>query len=270
MSNIDIQALHEQFQSIFQMAIYHLKALKKKSILSRSDIAISYNFFDSFNLARLDLLKLQPSLKFIVNIKNYPKSHYTKLNHDNLIGLLNSLIIECSKALGIIKSCMKYNFSDNEKDKIDSIRKQINLMNLSTLVEKNITKAINNFEIGNFLACSLITSRVITYTINKFPIEYIPDKKVFIKKGSAEKKIEFLTDNNIIKKEQKDQKLRTIKYIKKARDFLVHDLNISPDASDAISLLGDCLDILKIKKDVDSLKEILVSEKMNSNPKNNN
>ncbi len=209
---------------------------------------------------------MQTSLKFAVNIESYPKSHYTKLDDDKLIGLLNSLIIECSKALGIIKSSIKYNLSDSEKDKIDSIRKQINLMDLSTLVEKNINEAINNFENSNFLACSLITSRVIAYTINKFPTEYLPDKKVFIKKGSAEKKIEFLTDNNIIKKEQKDQQLITIKYIKRARDFLVHDLNVSPDASDAISLLGDCLGILKIKKDVDSYKEILVSKKMNLNP----
>ncbi len=123
MSNIDIQALHEQFRSILQMAIYHLKVMKNNSILSRSDIAISYNFFDSFNLGRLDLLKLQSSLKFVVNIKNYSKSHYTKLNNSDLIGLMNSLIIESSKALGIIKSCMKYNVSYNEKDKIDSIRK---------------------------------------------------------------------------------------------------------------------------------------------------
>ncbi len=134
-------------------------------------------------------------------------------------------------------------------------------MNLSTLVEKNITEAINNFENGNFLGCSLITSRVITYVINKFPTEYIPDKKVFIKKGSAEKKIEFLIVNNIINKEEKDQKLRTIKYVKRARDFLIHDLNVSPDASDSMTLLGDCIDILKIKKDIDSLKEILVFEK---------
>jgi len=266
MSNIDIQALHEQFQSIFEMSMYHLKAIKKKSIITSREEAISYNFFDSFNLARLDLLKLQTSLKFTVSIESFPKSYYTKLGDDELIGLMNSLIIECSKALGIIKSSIKYNLSSKEKDKIDSIRTQINQMNLSTLVEKNINEAINNFENGNFLACSLITSRVITYTINKFPTEYLPDKKVFIKKGSAEKKIEFLTDNNIIKKEQKDQQLRTIKYIKRARNFLVHDLNVSPDASDAISLLGDSLGILKIKKDVDSYKEILISKKMNLNP----
>ena len=67
---------------------------------------------------------------------------------------------------------MKYNLPVNEKDKINAIRKQINLMNLSTLVEKNINQAINNFENGNFLECSLITSRVITYTINKLPVEY--------------------------------------------------------------------------------------------------
>ncbi len=255
MSNIDIQALHDQFQSILEMSIYHLKSMKKISIITRQETSIAYNFFNSFNLARSDLMKLQPSLKFTVNIEYFSKSYYTKISDSELIGLMNSLIIECTKALGIIKSSMRYNLSDNEKDKIDSIRRQINLMNLSTLVEKNIKEAINNFESGNFLACALITSRVITYTINKFPTEYLPDKKLFIKKGSAEKKIEFLTNKNIINKEQKDQKLRTIKYVKRARDFLVHDLNVSPDASDAISLLGDCLDILKIKKEIDSFKE---------------
>ena len=255
MSNIDIQALHEQFQTILELSIYHLKSMKKKNINTRQELAIAYNFFNSFNLARLDLMKLQTSLKFTVNIESFSKSHYNKLRDYDLIGLLNSLIIECTKALGIIKSSMKYNLSDNEKDKIDAIRKQISLMHLSTLVEKNIIEAINNFESGNFLASALITSRVISYAINKFPTEYLPDKKVFIKKGSTEEKIKFLIDNNIIDKEQKDQKLRTVKYIKKARDFLVHDLNVSPEASDAVSLLGDCLDVLKIKREVDSFKE---------------
>ena len=261
MSNIDIQALHNQFQSILELSIDHLKVMKKRSIIFRQDISTAYNFFNSFNLAREDLMKLQPSLGFTVNIEHFSKSNYTKIDDDELIGLLNSLIIECKKALGLIKSSMRYSLSDIERDKINSIRKQVNLMNLSALVEKNVREAINNFEIGNFLACSMITSRVINYTINKFPVEYLPDKKDFIKKGSVEEKIKFLINNKIIKKEQKDQKLRTIKYIKNARDFLVHDLNISPDASDAMSLLGDCLDILKIKKEVDSFKEILISEK---------
>lgn len=255
MSNTDLQALHEQFYSILKMAINHLKTIKNDVHIKERDRTISYNFFNSFNSARSDLLRLQTDLKFVVNIEAFPRSEYKKQSDHHLVGLMNSLIIECSKALGIIKSSIKYNISNIEKDKINSIRKQIDLMNLAISVERNVNKAINHFENGDFLACSLITSRVITYIIDKFPVEHIPDNKVFINKGSIEEKIKFLTDNNIIKKEHSDQKLKIMKYIKKARDFLVHDLNISPDASEAISLLGDCLNILKIKKDIDNFKE---------------
>ena len=96
MSNIDIQALHDQFQSILELSIYHLKVMKK-SIISSQEISIAYNFFNSFNLAREDLMKLQPSLGFTVNIEKFPKSHYTRISESELIGLLNSLIISVQK-----------------------------------------------------------------------------------------------------------------------------------------------------------------------------
>ena len=96
----------------------------------------------------------------------------------------------------------------------------------------------------------IILSRIIVYGIDKIPSRNADSVQKTIYKGSVEDKIEFLRRKGIIGKKERDKKLNIVKYVKKARDFLVHDIKRFPDASESMALLGDCLDILKILKNL--------------------
>jgi len=159
----------------------------------------------------------------------------------------------------MVKSQRKIEFenqleiNDKQKNSLNSIRDQMKELKLEPYLGKNLKNAIEHFEWGDFLASALISSRIIVYGINKIPskTEDSGDKVIF--KGSIDEKIKFLREKDIIGKGQSDKKLNIVKYVKKARDFLVHDIKRFPDASESMALLGDCLDILKILK---KLKEV--------------
>jgi hypothetical protein len=110
-------------------------------------------------------------------------------------------------------------------------------------------KNFQHFEWGDFLASALISSRIIVYGINKTPCKTEESGKVIFM-GSIEDKINFLREKDIIGKDETDSKLNIVKYAKKARDFLVHNVRRFPDASESVALLGDSLDILKILKNL--------------------
>ena len=159
----------------------------------------------------------------------------------------------------MVKSQRKIEFenqleiNDKQKNSLNSIRDQMKELKLEPYLGKNLKNANEHFEWGDFLASALISSRIIVYGINKIPskTEDSGDKVIF--KGSIDEKIKFLREKDIIGKGQSDKKLNIVKYVKKARDFLVHDIKRFPDASESVAILGDCLDILKILK---KLKEV--------------
>ena len=67
-----------------------------------------------------------------------------------------------------------------------------------------------------------------------------------IKGKDITEKIQFLKDKGIIERDKEDTKENIIKTNKKVRDVLAHRLDVNPDASYTISLLGDCVNIMKI------------------------
>jgi len=64
--------------------------------------------------------------------------------------------------------------------------------------------------------------------------------------GSTEEKIKFLTEKGMIEK-TKDNVYESFifKADKKARNFSSHDIKVFPTASEAISLIGDAIKILR-------------------------
>jgi hypothetical protein len=58
--------------------------------------------------------------------------------------------------------------------------------------------------------------------------------------------VKFLDEKKVIDKKGKDTSEFILKANKKARDFFSHDIKAVPDSSDAISLLGDTIAILRI------------------------
>lgn len=159
-----------------------------------------------------------------------------KWDSDNNKALLREIHIECEKGIEVMQSIVVL-IPKEELDKLNSLREQLEKLTgeLDDInYEKNVTKAIDEYVAGHTLASALVSSRVIIYALDK-----IPGK-------DAEDKVKFLDEKKIIDKKGKDPSEFILKANKKARNFFSHDIKAFPDPSDAHSLLGDAIAILRI------------------------
>lgn len=226
-------------------------------ILSRFGLKID-TLFDPIYLP--EQLKLAYYIKEN-NFEYFKDYHFVEYNYNHyehgyeLKNILNNLtlIIDMVKTLRNIEFEKQLNVTDIQKNNLNSIREQIKNLDLEKYIEENLIYAIDHFEKGDFLASALISSRIIVYGIDKIPSKNSDSDDKTIFKGSVKDKIEFLRKKDIIGKKEQDKKLNIVKYVKKARDFLVHDIKRFPDASESMALLGDCLDILKILKKLEEV-----------------
>ncbi len=149
--------------------------------------------------------------------------------------LSRQLIAACDEAVGFASSA-KSPLSPQEADRLNHIRKETDEVcrNLDIHFRKNLELATKHYERGDFLGSALITSRIIAYVLAQFEGKTI------------EAKISFLEKNDLLEKNREDVKQSMIKADKNARDILAHRIDTYADPSDASSLLGDCLKVLRI------------------------
>ena len=152
-------------------------------------------------------------------------------------GALRRVITRCDMVTGTIRESITP-ISSEDANRLQSLREQLRKISLSIdlpemeYFDKNIEKAMREYERGSFLASALITSRVVVYILSQLEGETDLGKvKLLIKKG-------------IIPKKRKDVSESILKACRKARNYFSHDIKIFPQASDAISLLGDCIGLL--------------------------
>jgi hypothetical protein len=153
-----------------------------------------------------------------------------------LKGYLRKVIIGCETAIGSLEPRISP-IPESDLNKLASLRKE--LKDISGRLsdpnyETNCTMALEEYEKGHFLASALISGRVIIYALAQLP------------GGSTEEKIKLLTEEGRIEK-TKDNVYESfiLKADKKARNFSSHNIKVFPTASDAISLIGDAVGILK-------------------------
>lgn len=117
------------------------------------------------NLNRIkDSINLSIDLIYNLHIND----HYYD---SEIVGKLQIISIECDKALGILKNKLTVPLTETQKNKLSSLRDQVNTLDLDSYFEKNIKLAVEHFEKGDFLACSLISSRIIVYCMTKIPLK---------------------------------------------------------------------------------------------------
>lgn len=157
-------------------------------------------------------------------------------------GVLRQIETECDRVIGGLESKLSP-VSSKEMDKLNNYRSEIDDLtsDLEPRFLKNINSAIDVFEKGHYLASALISSRVIVYLIDKIPGD------------DDEGKAEFLKDKEIV--ERKDEKSFVMKANRRARNFFSHDIKTFPDSSDALSLLGDSVTLLKIYIDLQNTQD---------------
>jgi len=185
-----------------------------------------------FSFELIELKSINPNFEEMNEKNTYPaidrKLIYISLN--------------CNKILSIIKNLFtptkenKKNFEELKKE-IEDIGEELpkNILN-------NIDEAIKELELDKKLGAVLICGRIIIFNLNSIP-------------GNLNEKIEEMRKIGILGARGSEEWI--IKAEKKARDLFAHDLNYSPEPSDAISILGDMIKIVKIVKEYHKLKEIL-------------
>lgn len=152
-------------------------------------------------------------------------------------GVLHRISIQCESVIGSLNTLISP-LSPEDADKLDKLRSELAEVttDLDINYEKNLNEAIIEQEKGHFLASALITARVVNYILDR------------IEGKNIEEKIKFLQDNNIIVKGREGEEAKTfiIKASKKARNVFTHTIETFANASDSLSLLGDCIKLLKI------------------------
>jgi len=228
----DIAGVLRQFKTIKKHANQLLQAM----------ISAPDNYFyaelevtvEEFNNAKAHYERISLERKIPINLRNMKIEN--EIRWDKQRASLRVLDMECDKAVSVLES-IATPLSKDELDKLTALRKE--LEKLSDVLpdiyyERNLKEAIDEYEKGDYLASVLISGRVIIYALNQIPGE------------SDKEKVKFLRDNGIVEKERKDIHESIIKASRKARNFFSHDIKVFPTPSEAHSLLGDAIGILKI------------------------
>ena len=156
-------------------------------------------------------------------------------------GICRKMIIDCDTIITTIEHTISP-LSIKQKSILDTIQKEINELckTLDTNFEMNLNKAIKNLNDDDSLGSSLITARILDYMLSQLA------SNRDIAGNSITEKMKTLADNNIIETDVDIVTTLIIKAQKKVRNALDHTISYSPDTSEAISLLGDCVSVMKI------------------------
>ena len=184
----------------------------------------------SFNDASRNFIKVKGDskifLEYIDPISAHPASRPEPI--------LLRVIIECEKALGTLNKMASPALTPDEIDRLGSLRQELEKISDITYV-RALEEAIGEYEKCHHLASALISSRMIVFSLDKI----LPGK-------SDEERVQHLVQVGKIEKSREDVQRQIIKAGRKARNFLSHDIGIFPKPEEALSLLGDCVTIVKL------------------------
>jgi hypothetical protein len=156
-------------------------------------------------------------------------------------GLCRKMIIDCDSVITMLEHTLSP-LSIKQRNLLETLQKDINELckTLDPDFEMNLNKAIKNLNDGNSLGSSLIIARILDYMLSQL------SSNKTITGNSITEKMKTLVDINIIDTDIEIVTSLIIKAQKKVRNALDHTISYSPDASEALSLLGDCVSVMKI------------------------
>jgi hypothetical protein len=227
----EVKALRAQLMSIGK----HASEARNEHVINLSLEAIS--FLVAYTSARIDFQRIMRKEHINVDLWDlaeiYPVKNVDALSAENM---LRHIEIQCDKGAEALADII-ISIPKEELDKLDSLRKELRELSYSLTdvnYETNFVQAIDECEKRHWLASALISSRVIAHALDNLPGD------------NMENKVKSLEEKNILDKKGKDVGEFILKASKKARNYFSHDIKAFPDPSDAISLLGDTIAILRI------------------------
>ncbi len=161
---------------------------------------------------------------------------------------LRRLMVECDKVIRVLSS-MQNSLPQEARGNLNDLRKEYLEISDSIDVdfEKNFEESLKEAEHSHFLASTLITSRIIDYLLREFKGE------------TDEEKVENLVVLKIVDAKDKDSQQKIIKSSRLSRNFLNHRISTFAECSDALSLLGGCLLLLKLYSKIQIQKKEISS-----------
>jgi hypothetical protein len=157
---------------------------------------------------------------------------YDKSVYD--VAQLQKLSIECAAAIGFLET-LRSPIPTSDKDRLDSLQEQISsLETFNEKLHKHVSKAIEEYVKGHYLAAALLAGKATVYVL-----EQLPGK-------TDEEKADELVRSHLLNDQMKPHFLRGAR---RARSYFTHDITAIPEPQDAISLVSDACDLsLKLKK----------------------
>lgn len=226
MKEADVGGLIRQFETIRETVISLFNACSKGDwLFFRSEFeALVEEYEDAKN--HFDKIKSDSKIEL--------RSIYTLDDTRILRKVLIQMPIECDKALGVLRKLAAPALTPDVIDKLNSIRQELEKISIDINYEKNLEEAIKECEQDHYLASALIFSRVVIYSLNKIP------------GGTDEEKLESLKSNKKIGAGRKDEESQFLKASRRARNFFSHRIDTFPSPEEALSLLSDCVRIVKL------------------------
>jgi len=168
---------------------------------------------------------------------------YYRVNISTIRPILDNVIIGCDVAISGLEEILKPEISPTTLNRLMSLRKELDVLNIDVDVKKNIEKAISEAEQGHDLASTLISSRVLIYLIQKIPGEKIEEKAKKIANEMVEQKL-LPSDRKSIITEARD----FIDIAKKARNIVSHNIHYWPGPEDTLNILSKAVKLVKLKR----------------------
>lgn len=157
---------------------------------------------------------------------------------DEALAVLQDVITGCEVARESLKTLIKPSVEPELVDKLNSLRKELESLEgegLDVVVVKNLEEAIMEAEHGHRLASAMVASRVICTLIDKLEGE------------KDDEKVEYLVSVGAVPKDRKDIQRQILTAMRLSRNFLAHRVDIFPETSDVLTLLGGAFNLSKIR-----------------------
>jgi hypothetical protein len=235
LSNLSIRRIDEAFRYVYRLVrlLEDYNSLRFR-LLSLDDLSNLYSHVPDISTNFLYIQTSRgPEPKLILSPKELDMALYEVVRAER----------GCSIIISVCEDLIKPNIPPASIDRLNQLMAEIEKIEKDLPAEEiyladNLKKAIVEYEQGHFLASALIASRIIVYVYENIPSEDA-------QKDRFEQKLQTLIKKGVIDKDRKDEQKLFLRAAVHARNYLSHDIKISPEVEDALSLISSAVSFCK-------------------------
>ena len=260
----DISGLCQEFKSIIEQIDNSIGRIRSErdweySDSNELDDYIKNGFTEgdficlyiTYNSAKQEFSDIKKEFKSKIDLTNLPEYDIKNIRKNRIelgdfIAYLNIIKIQSNKAIGFLEKIM-IPITDKERNKLQDLEDELSKYypEIQEDYERNIKKAIVSYKEGHILASTLISSRVIIFTLDKFFNHMKKIKGELKEENKTDQIIDYILENKLIDKHD-ETRTYLIRIMRLARNRYSHNIKEYPDSGDPLSLLDGCLKFIKI------------------------